>query len=383
MRRLLLFVLGLFVLVGAPRAVEAIPMVITLDKLRTEAPTVVVATFLGPVGPKGAETGYDLLVERSLQGTVKLGPLRVLRSKIGGAYLTPATRIVAFIDKGNALGWVGLLEKGTTLEDGVIVMHGLVDINAYGVSPSRVTLKQLESFLKTGTLTYDFEGALWFPSPKGPVASTITLKVHHDYTASTSTVSGMPTMKGFPATPKVLATNAFLGNVVTVTWVDTLGRPLRLAGEALSVKASGAMETKFFADMPGSLTETEFRAYVADPKLNRPYHEVALALADGTKWKLQLGREVGHVGELTSPTGGKTELGTLSLAPKRTLDAGALQLELDPPAAGFSLLGRPWVTEMLVQELVFGAIPCTATKKGATKPIACTLTLSKTLYALP
>jgi hypothetical protein len=383
MRRFFPLVLAVVLLVfGASRRASAIPMMITLDALRVSAPTIVIASFLGPVGPKGAPTGYDLLVERALQGTAPLGPMRVLRSPIGQAYVVPGTRIVAFIDKSNQLGWLGRAPKGKTLENGVLELEGLVDINTYSVSPSRVGLKQLETFLKTKSLVYDFVGPLWFPSSKGPVASKLVVKVHHDATASTSVVTGLPPMKGFPATPKVLLSNGFTADVV-LTYVDTLGRPLRFAGQIDALTATGTFDTKFFAMTPGSLTEPELMTYLADPKLNHPYHELSLALADGTTWKMQLGREVGRVGELTSPAGVVTPLGAITLAPTRTIDGGALKLTLGPAAAPIALLGRPDVHDTLVQELLRGPMSCTATGKGSTKPVACTLTLAKTRFAPP
>src|SRR5262245_52471426 len=150
--------LAITLLVGLAGAVEARPKLSQLDDIVQRSTTIVIARFAPPSDP-GRATAYELVVERSLRGSVPHGLLRVLPSLDGHADFTKETRLVAFIDGTNHWIAYGVAAAGPSLEDGVLRLSGFNDENAHLVTPGVVTLAPLEARIVRDTpLSWTFRG---------------------------------------------------------------------------------------------------------------------------------------------------------------------------------------------------------------------------------
>jgi hypothetical protein len=227
-----------------------------------------------------------------------------------------------------------------------------------------------------------FEGSLSFPTAKGPSASATTVRVAWDEVSGTATVTGLPTLAGFTSPPDVFVSNTW-GSDVRVTFSSGWNRPFELGGDVLSLDPSGTIRTKFYARAPAALTQKEFETYVADPKLGHPYHEVAIAWSDGTKGKLVIGREMGKIGDLVDSKGTTFPIGFVEGSPGRHIDAAPYRIDLPKPATGTWFFPGSDTLDEVVQQLLGGPMTCACTTPGKPVPTACTLTLTKTLFAAP
>jgi hypothetical protein len=380
MRHLLRLVfLVVLALCAAPRPAEAKPMSSTLAEVRAGSPTVLVATFVDGVGPPWAPMGYVLQVEKALVGSASAGLLHVGAVPGEPAYPTKGARIVAFLDPGGALKYAATLRAGPTLEEGVLRVEGFYTSNAHLVTPGLMTLPQLVRYLKTGALEYVFRGKLHVLVPGKPAAapSSIDLTVWRDAVQGTSTVTGMPAIRGLPAGPDVWVGDG-LSSELTLAWNRGWPRPLVVEGEPTGVDpATGAIQARFWVETPVGLTEAELRRYLADDKVVATYHLATLSVAGVTR-TIALGTP--HVKIPDSRTAPLIEIGAMSLSPVRYLEGPGVRVDLDPRAPGLAFLGRGWVEGDLVQELMAGPVGCTVRWKWW-PPARCSLSLGSTLLA--
>ena len=366
MRRCFSLVGVLAVALCAASPARAVPTMSKLTDVILGSPTIVIAKVHG-----SSSAGYELDVERALRGTAS----GALLTKIAAYTSVPfpvGTRVVAFLGPGNTWHSSALLAAGPSLEDGALHVEGLpACCDAQVVMPGVLTLAQLEDAIRGVPLTWTFRGNLVLPGPAGPTPTSIDL-----IATSSNSVTGMPTMAGFPA-PTVLV-GGFSDRDVTVTWNTTASRPLRLAGVATGKNPDGSIAVTYRLDEPRALTEAEFRRYVGDATLAYPYYVTEVALSDGTKMTVTLGKDVGRVGELATSKG-KFSLSGLSMAPSRNLTAGPGTITLDPRRAGLTLQ-RTGAEGELVQELMVAPIGCTwATGSGVS--MTCKLSLVATRFA--
>lgn len=377
--RLLLLPLALgLVNVAGERTSHAELMVTSWADLDAASKSVVIARLAKVVGPAAAPTAYELTVERALRGAAT-GTIVVRPSADGHAHFAVGTRLVAFVNGSSEWRAAASLESGTgtSLEDGVLRVEGFYDFDGHWISPGVMTLPMLESYLKGTTPTWTFRGKVKVGGSTAPS----TIEVVATSAGGTSTVTGMPPMAGFPA--PAVHVGPWMGNAVEVDWQRDLGRPLALVGTATGKNADGSIAVEWRPSYPGTLTEADFRRYLADPKLGHPYYVIDVALADGTHASLQLGREIGRVGELTPAGGGPLPISSLSTAPVRNVVTGSVTLVLDPPRTPVASTHAGSVAD-LASELYAGPIGCSWTKAGAGGATQrCTLGAITTRFAPP
>ncbi|HEX4517581.1 MAG TPA: hypothetical protein VH054_28750 [Polyangiaceae bacterium] len=358
--RVLPLVLAILFAGGPARAV---PMLTSFaDVLRSDA--IVIAKVHG-----ATSSGIELDVERSLKGTTRPGALVVTTPTPG----TPVpyavgTRLVAFVTHGV---WTTVARAvGGTLETGVLHLDGLpICCDANVVSPAIATLPQLESAIRGTPLAWTFRGNLEMPSATGPARSTIDIEA----LAPSSAVRGLPPIVGYAA-PTVQVGFDVLG-AVTITWNASTraAQPLRIVGDATGKNPDGSIAVTYRVSEPAGMTERDFRRFVSDATLARPYFLADVVLSDGTKLPLMLGKDIGRIGTLAG-----SPLTDLSMAPSRSLSSTAGIITLDPRKPGL-VLERTGAEGELVQELLAGPIGCTFTTAGVTK--TCTITHLATKFS--
>ncbi|MEO8700126.1 MAG: hypothetical protein ABI867_08785 [Kofleriaceae bacterium] len=353
---------GLVIALASMRA-EAKPMHTALADLVKDSPTIVIARLVSSQGRADQATSYELFVERALRGTAK-GTLTVKPSQQGHAMMKPGTRVVAFVNAAGEWNAYASVLAGPSLEDGVLSAAGFYDFNAHLVTPSVMTLAQLEAYVGKGTaMAWTFRGKVLVGSAKGMVASTIEVTA----TAPGAQVTGLPAAAGF-AKPSV-DVGAWPGRDASITWDRNLNRPLALTAKALGKNADGSIAVEWTPDYPELVTEADLRTYLGDAKLGHPYYVLVLERA-ATKIPVELGTRIGRIG-----TVGTQEISSTSMSPDRVIKTASSTIKL--AATGFKARSG----EALVEELMIGPIACVYSTKGADSP--CTLRYVATKFATP
>jgi hypothetical protein len=352
-------------------------MMTTLAAVRADSPTGLVATFVDTIGPFAQPTGYHLQVERAIVGFASAGPLQARAVTGQPARVTNGSRFVAFLDAGGFLQYAATLAAGPSLEDGVLRVEGFNAYNVHLITPGVMTLAMLERYLLTGLLAYRFRGKIhaMAPGERTAVPSSIDLTALRDEIQKTSSVTGMPALRGFPATPTVEVGDGYFSHL-KLTWNGTMGRPLAVSGEPAGVDpATGAILTRFWVEAPVALTEPELQRYLADPKVVGVNHHLTLAVTGGTQRTIVLGYPYGK--PRATGRAPLLEINSYSLAPTRYLEGPGVRIDLDPQAPGITFLGHLFVEGELVQELLLGPIGCSVRWSGG-PPSRCTLSLGGT-----
>jgi hypothetical protein len=353
------------------------PMSITFSDLQKAAEYIVVARYDGPLA---SGKGYQLQIERSLKGSLKPGAQTVLRSPDGEPEVKKGERCIAFLDDKLQFRWAALPGEKQGLDDGFLYIKGFYDFNAYLVSPSLITLAQLETFLSKGTLHYEFSGPLHFLSGGVSTPSTIVLSFGYDLAAKTTKVTGMPKLAGFTTDPEIYLTPGYDPDV-TLSYDRNLSRSLIIAGRVESVdKKTGRYTLKLSPESPDLFTEAEFVRYLGDKKLGHPYFEIEVTLSTKEVYTMVIDREIGRIGELIDPKKKKFAASSFSLSPERELQfsgAETIKISLNK-ATSTPPFARVGTTGTLLQELNAGSITGELERGGV--KTSCTLTLRKTLF---
>jgi hypothetical protein len=345
-------------------------MSLLADVLRTD--TVVIAKVHG-----ASATGVELDVERTIKGTARVGALLVTTPTMpAAAPYAAGTRLVAFIDA-HGVWHTAALATGGTLETGVLHLEGLpVCCDAIVVTPSIATLTQVESAIRGTPLAWTFRGNLELPSATGPARSTIDIEA----ITPSNAVRGLPPMVGFAA-PQV-SVGFSIDGAVMISLNATAARavsPMRIVGEATAKNPDGSIAVTFRVTEPPGMTEADFRKFAGSASLTRPYYTADVILADGTHMTLQLGKDMGRIGVLTT-SAGTFPLTGLVMAPSRNLSSAAGTIELDPRRPGLAVQRTGAVGE-LVQELLVGPIACRFVSASATR--GCTVSHVVTKFSPP
>jgi hypothetical protein len=346
-------------ILGCAAGAEAKPMHTPLDAILKTATTIVIAKLEPIAGKPHEATSYTLTVERALRGTAKPGPLVVKPSRHGHAYLAAGTRVLAFIDAKSEWLAFGVAFAGPSLEDGVIRLAGFYDHNAHLVSPGVVTLSELEGLVAKGTpMKWRFKGPVMVASKTGLVASKIQLTAD----LQTGTVTGWPTLAGFPAKP-VMYVGSWEGRDLSITYRAASDRPLELEARALGKLLDGTIAVELHVREPDALTEADLMRYVGDAKLGHPYYELSLDLG-AKQLAVVLGKETGRIGTI-----GSDAITSTSMSPTRELHTAAGKVVL--AATGYKSLAFG-TTAMLIDEAITGPLACTYTVTAG-NPVPCKL----------
>jgi hypothetical protein len=335
-----------------------------LATLRSSAATIVIGTaHYDPV------TGYRIDVDTTIKGTAKPGlPILVTSARNESIAVPDGTRLVALIDSSNQFRWAAEKVAGTTIENGVLRLHGFFDFNAHIVNPSIVTLAQLKTAITTGALvqTYDV-GIAFFDGHGGTKVSAKHFSLLYD------AITAKGTAVGFTGACLDLTYSwGFDWGDPELVFDDTCpkksgngpSRSMHLRGKPTGVDAAGNIQLEIVPNNP-QMSEVEYDTFVADSSIAKFVSILDVKLADGTVWKWKVDEG------LVDPTGKEHAVGGWSSSfeqkgsvsvSKETQDFGGIQIALTQNGNS-----RP-----LVEAIDAGVITsCTLIRKS---PAPCTIT---------
>jgi hypothetical protein len=218
-------------------------------------------------------------VVQVLKGKLKLGKQQVgFEDYPSGA----PGEFIAFLDTNRVWRFTARPLPGKKVDSDVLEMEGFYDTNRHFVFPGLVTLEQLKTYLKDGTLRYSIEGPIWFPQRHNPAwkASGIRIKLTYDVFKKQVRVTGLPKLAGFPAEPTIWIEYDGRERLVNLDYSRRSDRPLEFLGwvESLDPK-SGSLLARFVVKAPNALDADTLQKYLADPQLGHCYYKFRLHCA--------------------------------------------------------------------------------------------------------
>lgn len=356
-------------LLALASAARAAPMVSPLPYVVDQSSAIVIGTL------QYAPPGFTVQVERVVRGPVKPGPLAVKPSPDGHITID-RERVVAFIDQGGALRWVGRLAGGPSLERGVIRLQGFFDRNAHLVRPGILTLAQLEEFAKSRTLKQKLVATLAFGDGKGGVrpAPGRRFTIDYDPLLGAVRVSGLD-LACLDAPPRL-----------QLEWGDPelsldgkcesadgkVRRQLEFSGRYTGVDDGGAITLELFPDRP-LLTEEEYDRFARDPAILDVTRVVRVELPGGEAWSWRVGESLVDPSGKVHPAGGVSstlgERGGKQYT-EETMRFGSASITLEPESEPGAPGGHPRGLTALLQS--GKPVRCTFSRKGQGK-LACKL----------
>jgi hypothetical protein len=295
-------VAGLALLAFLPAA-HGKPKSTTFPAVVESSPTIFVAHLSPNPVPNGDELKQVALeVTEVLRGDLKPG--RVFVSFEDSPHVGKDGEFVAFLDKGLVWRFAAVPTRdGAAVASSPLRIAGFYDFNAYFVSPSLLTLEQIKTYLKDGSLTYRFSGAVYFPvkGEAGWKEGTVRLEGTFEPLKKTSKVKGLPGPKGLADQPEVTV-GGWGANGITLDYTSGK-RMLHVEGEVDELDPkTGALTFRFAVTRPDFLTQKEFEGYVSDPTKGEATYRIKLEPAptkeDPKPKPLTLVREGGRVGTL-------------------------------------------------------------------------------------
>jgi hypothetical protein len=282
--RLVSALLGLILFAFQPKPAVARPQYVDFSDVIAQSDMIVVASLTDvPRRAFAKSSEATLNVLKVLKGNFKGGKHRVRSAETD----YPGTgEFIAFFDKAGDWNFTAVpLSKSTVNADVLIIYPANGRSGVDGISRGLITLRQIENYLKTGSLRYSFRGQLWFPQPGQASwkASTFRIEWTYDAVSESSHVSGLGKLTGFAAKPEVLIpgnhpdSTSLEAARVDFEYSRGMGRPLKMMGdvEGLDVQ-SGAMITRFAVIAPNVLTEATLREYLANPGRGHCYYTYRL-----------------------------------------------------------------------------------------------------------
>jgi hypothetical protein len=242
-----------------------------------------------------------LEVLRVLQGSLRVGKQDVNFDDVpeGGS-----GEFVAFLDKDRVWRFSAVPLKGKKVDSELLLISGFDNHDAHEVTPDLITLAQLTTYLKDGTLRYSFSGPLWFPQrgKKAWKPGSLRIKGTYDAVKNSAHVTGLGKLAGFPAEP-VVAFNHDSDPSLSLQYSDEAHRPLNLIGmiEGLDPK-TGIINARFAVVEPNVLTQADLEKYLADTRLGHCYYSFRLRCAPAKEFpqlrdlSLTLQNEIGTIG---------------------------------------------------------------------------------------
>ena len=377
-RRRLFAVFVVFVALAIAPSAQSAPMSTDFATIRTSATIIALGTVHQVAGPNNTAL-ITVDVDKVIRGSAARGPLTVKESPDGHVSVDNE-RVVAFVDNGGALRWVGRLIAGASLETGVIVLQGFFDFNAHIVHPGLMTLAQMQTFLASGTLDQTFDATLAFRDGHGGFArSARTLSIQWSPLTRTLHVNG--------STPACLAPNALFGlewqrfdlrfsDTCPSAQANAASRSLDLDGKLTGVDATtGHIQVELVPTRP-LLTEAEYATFAADGHIAEMTSVVGVALSDGTSWTWRLEKDIVDPSGKAHAAGGvsmTSQMVSGKTVSRDTYDFdGGVKIVLSPGATAGSPGGNARAIVTLVDARVGGA--CTFEQAGQASR-TCTLTM--------
>ena len=262
-----------------PETAWAKPKHATFEEMIEKSDTIVVARFLGEQPDKTKHT-IQVAVIQALKGDLKPGNHQ-FPYEDRPHFDDKGEEFVAFLDKDGVWRFMAsaLRIDEIRVDQGLLRLSGFYDKNAYLVTPGLITLDQLKTYLKEGSLVYRFRGDIYFPEPAKANWKPGSLVISGTYDAINEKVNvkGLPNLKGFPAQPDVFI-NHYGDSNLELSYSRLLYRPLELIGKVQGLdKKTGEMKVRFAVTTPDVLTQRAFEDYLADASRGTCYYKFKLA----------------------------------------------------------------------------------------------------------
>jgi hypothetical protein len=246
-----------------PGIAWAVSIQIPFEKMIENSPTIVVARFLGEQSDMNRDT-IQVDVTQVLKGDLKPGKHQfslVSLRQIGAK----GEEFVAFLDKDRAWRFFASPLKGDNkVDQSVLKILGFSNIS---VTPNFITLDQLKTYLKDGSLIYRFRGEVYFPEPKKAdwKPGSLVVSGTYDLIKKKVNVKGLPNLQGFPSQPEISFPPLYDSNLRLLYAHVWLNRPLNLVGNVRGFdNKTGEMTFRFAVSTPQVLTQKAFEDYLAD-----------------------------------------------------------------------------------------------------------------------
>jgi hypothetical protein len=262
----------------SPETAWAKPKYATFEEIIAQSTTIAVAKSLGEKLDHDKHT-VQVEVTQVLKGDLKRGRHQFSFDDTPHN-VAKGDEFVAFLDKDRIWRFIAFPGKGETKVDkGVLQVSGFYDFNAYWVTPGLVTLDQLKTYLKDGSLVYRFRGEVYFPEVGKVVWKPGSLVVSgtYDVVNKKVNVQGLPELKGFPAQPEVYIHSRHDDSNLDLSYQRNLDRPLEFIGKVQGIDAkSGEMKVRFAVSNPEVLTQKAFEDYLSDGSNGTCYYKFKL-----------------------------------------------------------------------------------------------------------
>lgn len=294
---LLLFTL----LVFCTQSVQAKPMYIEFTNMMQQAPTIVIAAYLGPVSPDPAILEqYNLIVHQVLKGKAS-GKMIVNRAH-GNVSLKPNTKVIAFLNANNEFEWVAET-NGTSLEKDLLFLRGFYDYNAYIVAPSSITLQQLQEYITTDHYTFKASGHLHFYDSKAQTMqpSKVHFSVQKQYPSGKQQVVANHLELGDFAdySPQMSMPEGREG-IFAIEYESNMVRPLKFKASTQEFDTTTQQfKALFWVMAPEEMTEQLFKDYLAKPQYGHPYYQIEVKRKEtNASYLFTYHKERGRIGTL-------------------------------------------------------------------------------------
>jgi hypothetical protein len=261
---------------------------------------------------------------------------------------------IAFLDKNRVWRFTARPSPGKKIESDVLGMEGFDDSDLHGVFPGLITLEQLKTYLKDGTLRYSIEGPIWFPQRLNPAwkASGIRIRLSYDAVKKEARVIGLPKLAGFPAETAVRIEYRRDARQVEIIYSRFGCRPLRFLGqvEGMDLK-SASMLARFVVTAPDVLDADTFQKYLADSRLGHCYYKFRLHCAASKQYltltdlMLTLRQEIGRTGTLEGWGGESLQIIRTAYSGPSDSRSSATR---DVPEAVGNVFASDWVLRMVI-----------------------------------
>jgi hypothetical protein len=342
-----ILLIGLLLLYPAPAL--AAPMFTSFRDAVSKSEWIVVAKLAEKVNHESHKVKLDVV--RALKGKLEPGVHEVKFEDVPGG---GPGELIAFLDKDRVWRFVAVPLYAKKVDQDILEIQGFYDSNAHFVYPGLLTVEQLQTYLKNGSLVYRFGGPICFPQAGKLPWKPGTLQITGSYDAikEKAMVTGLPDLKDFPAQPEVFIQDTWNDAHIGLAYRHDNNRPLRLMGklEAVDPK-SGEMRVRFAVSAPEILTEKSLRDYLADGRRGPCCYTFRLTGAPtkeepkGRELTLTLGGELGATGRIAG--WGEKPIpitGTSFRSP--TERSGSASDEL-PKKVAKDLIAKDWVLQMI------------------------------------
>lgn len=284
-------------------SIKARPLNIEFYEMIERSKLIVIANSVKPIGADTYEAAsYEINIVSIIKGKQIVGAYKVNRAQ-GSISIPEGIQFIAFINQQNGFEWYAI-PTGKDIKDiketDILSMAGFYDYNAYLVSPSTITLKQLKEYIKTKKYSTQVSGNLYCFSNSTKKMEPSTVQISIDYTyykgeiTSTSKINGL-TWKGFTNEPE-LSVSAW-DQEIDINYETNGYRGFTIKGEILpDTDVNGNQQAIFWVTEPQELTFEELNEYLNNDINGFPCYEIEVVTDKNETYTMMLGEEMGRIG---------------------------------------------------------------------------------------